>query len=159
VLRSVQSECWNQGLKFGPWETKPYPGSTAQRLEESEIATPDFIILEAERKADWPMIIHQLWADGDDDIPTATVTNLDEHGIPGYFDPIIEAGWHCLTECYIQDNPNATPERMEFQAGQVGFDKKKVQPVLGLHGGLTLLDYAEWLHYPGWSVWSAEYVL
>lgn len=86
----------------------------------------------------------------------ATVTNLDENGVPNYFDAISD--WPCLTECYIQDNPLATPPRMEFQARQVGFTNI-VQPVFAVHGGKTLADYREWLDYPGWSVWAAEYLL
>jgi hypothetical protein len=147
-LDRTAKACRAEGLRFGHWETWPHPGTTSQYITMYE---PDFVILEAERKNDWEAIREALPSG----LNVSVCTNLDEHGVPNYFNPI--ADWVCHTECYIQDNPQATPPRMEFQARQVGFTNM-IQPIFAVHGGLTLANYSEWFDYPGWSVWSAEYI-
>ncbi len=93
-------------------------------------------------------------------VPKAIVTNFGgltrPDGSPDLAaaGPLVEAGFACLTECDTGVNPLATVERQDFEARQRGFTK--VQPVVYLEAQ-TLADYP--MLSPGWSAWSAEYVL
>lgn len=97
------------------------------------------------------------------DLPRAVVTNFapftNPDGSPNLdaARPLVEAGWACLTECDLPANPNATPERLDFEARQRGW--KYGQPVLYLYGGVDLSYYGDLAQWPGWAAWSAEYVL
>lgn len=68
--------------------------------------------------------------------------------------PLIDAGWHCLTECYTAESPNSTPDRTNFYA-TVNLGWPKTQPVLGIYGGKTLNDFPTRDNYQNWSVWDA----
>lgn len=94
-------------------------------------------------------------------IPRAIVTNFgsplsDSTGAyhPEAAKPLINAGFTCLTESYIGDNPNATPDRQKFTAQQLGWLTS--QPVFGVYGNETIADYKQWFGWPGWSVYLAE---
>lgn len=160
-LQPFVDACREASLLGGIWETNPSAGSTNYWISQWMSTDPDFFILEAERFEDWPSIVTAIHNAGLNELPAAVATNLDTWGNPEYFKPMIEAGWSCLTECYMHDNPQATPPAMEFQAHQVGWDKKKVQPLFGAYGTTPLSYYLErWGDFnPGWSAWSAEYVL
>lgn len=73
--------------------------------------------------------------------------------------PLIDDGWYCHTEVYRVDNPQVTPESMEFIAhNQLGWPSERIYPVFGVWGQKTLADYLEWEDIPGWSVYLAEYL-
>jgi len=102
-------------------------------------------------------------------IPRAIVTNFgglivktadgvtDLHASRARAQPLVDAGFECLTEVYRSENPNATPEGMDFIATrQLGFPRSA--PVFGVYGGKTVDDYSTWHSWPGWGVYLAEYL-
>lgn len=74
----------------------------------------------------------------------------------------------CITESYLPDGPNFSPDHSEWIAyTQAGF--KKYEPAFGCYVGkpastkpgemFTLADYEPWINDAAWWVWSAETVL
>lgn len=131
--------------------------------------TSRFVIAEIEGKNDYDGVLAKM-----DTIPAgmprAIVTNFDPMIVKdanGVTDipasakmakPLVDAGFVCLPECYLSENPHATPEAMHAVATQqLGF--KTTQPCFGTYGGLTVADYAQWTDWPGWSAYLAEYIL
>ena len=97
-------------------------------------------------------------------IPKAIVTNFspmtDAQGVPQpeKAEPLIAAGWRCLTESYLADNPNATPERLDFTA-TVKLGWPSSQPVFGVYESKPLSSYASYFDkWAGWSVYTSEYL-
>lgn len=110
---------------------------------------------------DWPAVIQ---ATSDLNIHKAVCTNfaafVDQDGLPdpSKSQPLVDAGWACMTECYLSEAPNATPENTDFYArSHLGWTE--TQPVLGLYGGKTWSDYPTRDNYRNWSVWDAGEVL
>lgn len=79
--------------------------------------------------------------------------------------PLVEAGFHCLTEVYIRGDDGHhtghTPERLAFTAMRdLGFAPDRVQPCFGIFGGAKPADYDQWRgEYPGWSDYPVEHTL
>lgn len=70
---------------------------------------------------------------------------------------LIQDGWECLTEAYVNVNPNATPENLHFIATQhLGWPSS--QPVFGTYGNMGLADYKPWFNWAGWSCYLSEYL-
>lgn len=59
------------------------------------------------------------------------------------------------TECYLGDNPNATPDRLNWTAQHLGWPTS--QPVFGVYNAPPS-TYAPWASWPG-ADYLAEYVL
>jgi hypothetical protein len=60
--------------------------------------------------------------------------------------PLIAAGFSCLTECYMGDNPAGTPDAMDSTARRLGWATS--QPVFGLYNAPPS-TYAQWQDWPG----------
>lgn len=60
--------------------------------------------------------------------------------------PLISAGFACLTEAYLGDNPSATPDRLDFTAKQLGWSTS--QPVFGVYNAPPSI-YTPWADWPG----------
>ena len=73
---------------------------------------------------------------------------------PAKAKPLIDAGFKCLTEAYLGDNPNATPDRLNFRGTRLGW--KKTAPVFGVW---NYSDYEQWENWPGCSDYLLEYVI
>jgi hypothetical protein len=119
----------------------------------------DFAIAEMEGPNDYNGILAAELPD----VPVAIATNFgtpltDAQGVPqpAAAAPLIEAGFVCLTECYLGDNPNANPDRLDFRAKQLGWEWS--QPIYGVYN-MPKSAYAPWLGWPGESDYLAEYVL
>lgn len=84
------------------------------------------------------------------DCRLAIVTNFSD-AQPEEAAALIEAGFHCLTEAYMGDNPNANPSNLDAQARALGWEAS--QPVFGLWNAPRAL-YAPWVNWPG-----AEYLV
>jgi hypothetical protein len=71
--------------------------------------------------------------------------------------PIIDAGFACLTESYLGDNPNATPSNLDNNGRQLGWPS--TSPVFGVYNE-PLSSYAPYMNsFPGWSAYLAEYLI
>jgi len=123
---------------------------------------PTSYVLEAEREQDYSLFVKAL--SEYEKLPKAVVTNFapftNWDGTPNdNAKPLIEAGWACLTECDLPNNPNATPVRMDWEAKQRGW--KYGQPVIYVNADYPPDYYSLFLgtDFPGWSIWSAEYLI
>lgn len=68
--------------------------------------------------------------------------------------PLIQAGITCLPEAYLNENSNASPDRVNWTARNLGWPTS--QPVAGVYpvGGNPVPSYARW---EGWPL--ADYLL
>lgn len=128
---AFRSACYQHGIKPGIWWTDG--GNIIHTPPDAE-----FVIAEHEGPGDYDGIMSAIQFNDLPDCPRAVLTNF---GAPlatavGYSRmaaaPLIDAGFWCLTEAYIGDNPNATKERLEYTATvQLGFPS--AQPVYGIY--------------------------
>ena len=73
---------------------------------------------------------------------------------PTVAEPIIEAGFHCLTESYQNANPPSTPANMDWVATQkLGWPRS--QPAIGVWGDYPAAAY-DLAGFPDYWVWLAE---
>jgi len=161
----VRAACAARGLVFTIWLTRPFDADTVRKaVLDSQAAG---IALEAEIPAhvpeapDWPSIVNEI---ADLPVYKAVVTNFaafvhpDAYPWPEKAAPLVEAGWHCLTECYVGEAPNATPENTDWYA-RTFLGWPETQPVIGIYAGATFDDYPTRDRYRNWSVWDAGEVL
>jgi hypothetical protein len=97
------------------------------------------------------------------DCPLAVATNfnvplVNAQGIPqpAAAAPLIAAGFDCLTEAYLGDNANATPDRLDFTGRVLGWPT--TQPIFGVYNA-PRETYDPWRAWPGASDYLVEYVL
>lgn len=139
-----------RGIAAGVWQTNP-------RVQLW--SGLDFYMAELERPIDTAAFaqLHRSW---NPRIPSSFISNLDTHGNPDYFKPLVAAGFTAFTEAYLSDNPQATPERMDFTARQVGIPVSYPGPSLyaGRNGHPTLDSY-DLSRWPGWAGYLAEHLL
>jgi hypothetical protein len=147
--------CLADGIAPGSWFTEGAnlmftPGDAA------------FTITEMESEEDRKGALYSM-SQGLPPIPKALVTNFSPFAPLGLYrldlaKPFVDAGFTCLTECYLPECVNCTPANQDFIARErLGF--KKVQPVFGTYGGKTLADYPTTdPYFRGWSVYLAEYI-
>lgn len=161
----MRDACASAGLIFTIWLTRPFdPDSVRKACLDSQAWG---ISLEAEipghvpEAVDWQACVDAI---ADLAIPKSVVTNfapfVDEQGYPdpAKAKPLVDAGWACLTEAYLGENPNATPENCDFYARSfLGWTE--TQPVIGIYAGKTFDDYPTRNNYRNWSVWDAGEVL
>lgn len=111
----------------------------------------EFVIAELESPGDYDGIVGAAVPT----IPHAIITNFSpfwDHGRNPA--PLIAAGWYCVTEAYIGDNPNATPDRLNGSAKNLGWSTS--QPSFGVHNA-PLSAYDQWSDWPGCD-YLAEYI-
>ena len=163
--QAMRDACANHGLVFTIWLTRPFNpqmariaclDSQAQGLIcEGEI--PGYV----PEAVDWPAMISAV---ADLPIYKAVCTNFAPfvtiEGLPdrSKSQPLVDAGWACMTEAYLGEAPNATPENLDWYA-RTHLGWSETQPVLGIYGGKTFADYPTRDNYRNWSVWDAGEVL
>lgn len=120
-----------------------------------------FLIAECEGPGDYEGILEAI-PHLQPSVPRAIITNFnvpltDANGVPqpSAAAPLIEAGFACLTECYLGDNPNATPDRLHFRATSLGWSTS--QPVAGVYNAPPSV-YEQWADWP-MADYLGEYVL
>lgn len=150
-----KSACHVEGLKAGAWFTEG--GNIVDTPPDAE-----FAISELEGPGDYAGILDAIRGERLPDCPLAVATNFnipltDPNGVPqpGAAAPLIEAGFACLTECYLGDNPNATPDELDFMGRRLGW--ASTQPIFGVYNAPPE-RYAEWQDWPGVD-YLGEYVL
>ncbi len=177
----VRASCHAEGLLFTIWMTRPIlPDECHQACV---VAEPDGFVAEGEVPAhvpeavDWPAVADAL---SDFSFPKGVATNFapfvhaDGTPWPEKAKPLIDVGWHLLTECYVpEQGPSASPERRAAYARHFtheyapkvlapGTGWYATEPIVELIDGYTLADYPKLEEIAvtgGWSVWAAEYVL
>lgn len=113
----------------------------------------DFSIAELEGPGDYDGIANALpylptWVR---EKPHAVVTNFNTVTAERAA-PLVEAGFACVTEAYVNVNPNATPENMDREARARGWSYSV--PCFGLWSGPADL-YDPWL---GWEYGTCGYL-
>lgn len=156
-------------LTFTLWLTRPFDADTArQAAVESQCQG---IILEGEIPSEWvnpatgqvepkpdavnwPAVILSLQ---DLPIPKAVVSNfapfVHANGLPWpeKAKPLIDAGWHYISENFISESPNSTPARTDFYAkSNLGWPE--TQPMVE---GWHLPDYGDLSMFRNVSHWDA----
>ena len=88
--------------------------------------------------------------------PKAIVTNFNFD--PAHAPTLIAAGFSCLTEAYINENPPSTPDNMDRLAKAYGWTVS--QAVAGVYpvGGQPVPDYSQWEDWP-LADYLGEYLL
>ena len=130
------------------------PGAWFTEGGNIESTPPDahFAIAEMEGQADYDGVISAINRGRLPDCSLAIITNFNvPFTSPGAIHPevavpLIENGFHCLTECYLGDNPNATPDRLDWTSKRFGWPAS--QPVFGLWNA-PLSTYDAWKDWPG----------
>jgi len=148
-------ECRQKGIKPGVWVTEGAKISTTP-------ADAELAIAELEGPGDYDGIITAIDGGTLPSCPLAVCTNFNvpltnPQGVPqpDKAKPLIDAGFTCLTECYLGDNPEATPERLDYTAKKLGWPA--TQAVFGVYNALPS-RYAQWADWPGVD-YLGEYVL
>lgn len=158
LLARLADECHALGLTFGMWEAEPEPGSGAALVyNAAKYGAPiDHYIAQAETPRDWPAIVADF-REVYPSLPAAVVTTfvgLD----PSQAAAINAAGFGCLVESYVNQDPNATPDAQVWTAEtQLGFPY--AQPVVGVWGDFPFSRYVSAYNlgaYPDYWVWLAE---
>ena len=126
-------------------------------------ADAEFAIAEMEGPGDYEGVASAISDGKIPACPKAIVTNfniplVDASGPnPQACKPLIDAGFECLTEAYMGDNPNATPPNLDFMGRNCGWET--TSPVFGLYNApMTTYDQYK-SAFPGWSSYLAEYIL
>lgn len=88
----------------------------------------------------------------------APFTNAQGLPDPSKSKPLVDAGWACLTEAYLGEAPNSTPENLDWYA-KTHLGWTETQPVIGIYGGVGFDSYPTRDQYRNWSVWDAGEVL
>jgi len=145
-------ECESHGILPGVWVTEGY----------NIIHTPadaKFAIAEVEGPGDYEGVMNALTWGQLPDCSLAICTNFNTPlTSPTAAAPLIEAGFACLTEAYMNENQNATPDNLDRQARNLGWPTS--QPVFGVYpvGGRPAPTYEQWQTWPGVD-YLGEYVL
>ena len=88
------------------------------------------------------------------DMPAAVVTNFGGLETPELARPLIDAGFHCITETWVKTD-GVPPEARVNYAKNLGW--LNAQPMAGLgENGATMADYPTIANFPGYSVFAAE---
>jgi len=119
-----------------------------------------FSIAEIEGPGDLEGVTNVINGVGGGPLPTcplAIVTNFSTMNRTNA-KPLIDAGFTCLTEAYMNEDLRMTPDAMNFTARNLGWATS--QPVFGVYpvGGVPAPSYAEWQDWPGVD-YLGEYVL
>lgn len=113
----------------------------------------DFAIAEMEGPGDYIGIAYAIDQGWLPDCSLAVITNFSTIDTTEA-KKLVDAGFSCLTEAYLNESANLTPDRLDFTARQLGWPTS--QPVAGVYpvGGQPLPDYSQWEDWP-----MADYLL
>ena len=132
-------ECESHGLIPGCWFTEG--GNLYQTPHDAK-----FAIAELEGPGDYEGIVNVINGVGAGPLPTCSLAVCTNFNYQGSSQPLIDAGMACLTEAYLGDNANATPDALDHQARSRGWPTS--QPVFGVWNAPPSA-YAQWADWPG----------
>lgn len=148
-------ECESHGIIPGVWLT--VGGNLYQTPGDSA-----FAIAECEGPGDYEGILNVVNGVGAGPLPKCSLAICTNFNVPlttrEAAAPLIKAGFTCLTESYMNELPNLTPDRMNQRARELGWPIS--QPVFGVYpvNGVPAPTYAQWQSWPGVD-YLGEYVL
>ncbi len=145
--------CQAQGILPGVWFTT---GGEIYRTP----GDAEFAIAEVEGPGDLQGVTNVIQGTGAGPLPKCSLaicTNFSTLTIENC-KPLIQAGFACLTEAYMNEVPAATPDSLDQHARGLGWPTS--QPVFGVYpvGGQPAPSYAKWQDWPGVD-YLGEYVL
>lgn len=126
-------------------------------------AKADFVIVELETEDDYEGIVNGPIPH----CPHAILTNFGpiDPGVLGLKTAqakavaLITRGYCCLTEAYLGDNEQATPENLDFRAAQLGWPADEAglhsQPVFGVYNA-PVSRFEKWRTWPGHGFYLGE---
>jgi hypothetical protein len=149
---SFKAECEAHNIIPGIWVTEGY----------NIIKTPSdcqFAIAECEGPGDYQGITNAIsWGQ----LPSCSLAVVTNFNTPltteAAAKPLIEANFTCLTEAYMNENPQADPDSLNQQAQSLGWPTS--QPVFGVYSvnGVPAPSYTQWQDWPGVD-YLGEYVI
>lgn len=147
-------ECESHGILPGVWVTE---GGNIYMTP----ADAPFAIAEVEGPGDYEGVVNVINGVGAGPLPTcslAVCTNFNTPlTTPAAAAPLIDAGFSCLTEAYLNENLNATPDNLDLMARNLGWATS--QPVFGVYDATyPAPTYEQWHDWPGVD-YLGEYVL
>jgi hypothetical protein len=143
------------------WLTRPFDAAMVRQAVVESGAQG--VLLEGEIPPDrpesvnWPEVILYL---SDLDVAKGVVTNFapfvhtDGSLAPEKSKPLVDAGYACVTECFVTESPNSTPANTDFVARQLGWERS--QPMIE---GWHIADYGDLSRFANVSHWDAGNVL
>lgn len=139
----------NEGVLAGGWVTQG--GNLYLVPSDSDLA-----IAEIEGPGDYEGVANVISGLGAGPLPSCplgTVTNFSTL-TRAQCALLIEAGFTCLPEAYMNENPHITPDSVNYIARNLGWPTS--QPVAGVYpvAGVPAPSYAEWADWP-----LADYLL
>lgn len=150
-----QHACRSAGVLPGVWFTDG--GNIVDTPPDAA-----FAIAELEGQGDYDGIVNAIQQNRLPACRKAVVTNFnvpltDPQGRPRpeFAAPLVQANLECLTEAYMNENPNATPDNLDLMARNLGWPRS--QPVFGVYSGSPSL-YDPWRSWRGHSSYLAEYL-
>lgn len=172
MAAATSQACLNK-LIFTIWYTRPFtPAQVRQGCLENNAKG---VILEGEIPSEWlnpatgqvepkpdavnwPEMIFHL---ADLPIPKAVVSNFapfvhhDGSPWPEKAQPLIQAGWHYISECFVSESPNSTPARTDWYA-KANLGWPETQPMIE---AWHIEDYGDLSMFRNVSHWDAGNVL
>lgn len=161
LLAQAREACHDYGLTFGVWESEPQPFTGTVAVDETGA---DHYIAQAETPRNWVAIVDSFRA-AYPALPAAVVTTFGGIGAlddgtydPSIAKPVIDAGFRCLTEAYVNVDAGSTPDRMRWTAiEKLGWPW--AQQTIGVYGGYPAERYIvehNLADHRGYWVWLAE---
>lgn len=143
----------NHGMKAGCWYTA---GGDIYKAPGSS----DLAIAEIEGPGDYEGVRNVIQGVGGGPLPScplATVTNFSTM-TRDMAKVLIDAGFTCMPEAYLNEHESHTPDNEDFQARQLGWPTS--QPVAGVYpvNGQPPPSYAKWDDWP-LADYLGEYVI
>lgn len=166
MAAALAQACNELGLKLVVWDRYYSPGDFFHADWAIDYWKP-FVggfAVNIEDRGDWGSFASGLRS-AHPGLPLAVWTTFEGAGVndQGGYDrelskPWILNGFVCITEAYVNSNPQATPDRLDWVArAQLGY--VDVQHSIGVYDGWTVEMYAEMLRlHPNYSVYLAEYL-
>lgn len=129
-----------EGMLAGCWFTQG--GSLYLAPPDSDLA-----IAEIEGPGDYDGVAYVIAQGQLPKVPLAAVTNFASFTYERAR-LLIDAGFTCLPEAYMNENVNHTPTAMDYTARNLGWPTS--QPVAGVYpvGGQPVPSYAAWADWP-----------
>ena len=158
---ALKQACKELGLKLAVWE---WGKDARQALDLISYWQPDAYCVNVEHYGPWKELSDAVQAKYPA-LPKAVWTNFTGAGAMQDGTYSIDAarvfwgnGFVCITEAYVQESANLTPETLDWVA-RVKLGYPEVFPSIGIYGGWTVEMYAHELrNYPHYSVYLAEYL-